>query len=93
MAQSVVSAIKQWLDRNIYGYKRKEPGQDLLECLEYARLAVNAERVSMVRGTITKGQFEQRFNDIAQKHYSNLKLRIRLMVSCKRFKDTLTMEL
>ena len=93
MFNNLIAIIKQWLDRNSHGAPTNKPKQCLLECLEKASIAVKAEHLTMLRGNISRNQFEQNFNEIARNHYYNLKLKTRLMISLKRFKDKLKLEL
>jgi hypothetical protein len=85
--------VKQLFNVNNKASKRKEAGQDLLECLDYAKQSARAEYLSVLRGKITQSEFESDLDDIAQRHYNKLKLRIRLMVSLKKFRQTLKLEI
>lgn len=78
-----ISAIKNWFDS-----KSVEDSQTytLSEAISNAKQYIISEEVTLLRGNMSRLEYEKKKSEIIKNHYSNLKLTNRLLVSFNNFK-------
>lgn len=92
MLNSLISTTKSWVSTRAKRYKRKPYGQDLDRNAQYARTLIRSEKLNLMRGSISRTEYENRVNDIAKNYHNNLTLRLKLLVPLRKFKELVKSE-